>query len=229
MASRISLLTVLITLLLLTGVPVCSSEQVVRQYTSDSLGNNFYTNIELHGELIHITKFKYWLNEISTIPIGKETLGAIVNSGHILTVINDKNARFSAGRTRAPMTGDLINGKGASVEILFDGEVSEAGSHMVYNNSNELVEYTAIINFFHELVHAKHKMLGSWRYFDSEGQAIEEENIFRQQYGKKQQRVIGERVQVSGVPIETVSHVEPLNDHFYPMRVAPLTPPTNWR
>ena len=45
----------------------------------------------------------------------------------------------------------------------------------------QLIEYTAIQNLYHELAHAKHMMAGTWRYFDSERQAIEEENIFRRE------------------------------------------------
>lgn len=50
---------------------------------------------------------------------------------------------------------------------------------MVFNGRRELIQYTAVENLFHELAHARHKMNGTWRYFDSEKQAIEEENVFR--------------------------------------------------
>jgi hypothetical protein len=57
-------------------------------------------------------------------------------------------------------------------------------------------------NLFHELVHAKHLSNGTWRYFDSEGQAIEEENVFRQQHSDGQGlRPVSLRAAVDGEQI----------------------------
>jgi hypothetical protein len=77
---------------------------------------------------------------------------------------------------------------------------------MMYNNKKELIEYTAIQNLCHELGHAMHLMNGAWRYFASERQAIEEENILRSQLAKMMGRTPTQRFRVTGVPI---SEVEP--------------------
>jgi hypothetical protein len=68
-------------------------------------------------------------------------------------------------------------------------------------------------NLYHELAHAMHKMQGTWRYFNSEQQAIEEENIFRQQLAVLNEEHTQLRFGKSGIPIESVSmakitHVE---------------------
>ena len=63
----------------------------------------------------------------------------------------------------------------------------DTGSHRVYNRRFELIEFTALQNLYHELAHAMHQMQGTWRYFASEDQAIEEENIFRAELAQKKQ------------------------------------------
>ena len=192
-----------------------------RFYPNKTLGAEFCTNIELTGSLLHIAKFKFWLNEISRNPVGRETLLEIVRSGHTLSIAHADHARISAGRTMAPMTEKLINGQGESVEILFDGRITESGSHLVFNGEKELVEYTAVQNLFHELVHAKHKMKGTWRYFDSEGQAIEEENDFRAELARQQGKGPTKRSWKTGVPIESVVKVVDLARRHYPIRSNP--------
>jgi hypothetical protein len=88
------------------------------------------------------------------------------------------------------------------VEILFDARVPDKGSHWVYSHGNHLIEFTAIQNLYHELAHAKHLTNGTWRYANSEAQAIEEENVFRGQLSKKQgYRYFSYRVSIGGVQI----------------------------
>lgn len=176
-------------------------------YTHKSLGAEFCTNITLEGSLLHIAKFKHWLNEIDKVPHGRTTLEAIVASGHQLAIAHSSAARISAGRTQVPMSQNLINGNGEPVTILLDASVSEQGSHMVFNSRRELIEYTAVENLFHDLAHACPKMNGFWRYFHSEAQAIEEENIFRRQLAAMNGSPVTERVWKTGVPIESVVSV----------------------
>ncbi len=122
-----------------------------------------------------------WLDQIAQVDKGRQTLLAIILSGHQLTIKHSAIATLSAGRTIAPMTDDLINGKGASVTIIFDMNIPDSGSHQVYDDNIRLIEFNAIQNLYHELAHAMHQMNGTWRYFASEKQAIEEENIFRRE------------------------------------------------
>lgn len=136
-------------------------------------------NIVLVGTRKERQKLKRWLHDIAVVPVGYRTLKRIEASGHILTLKHSGAARLSSGRTIAPMTRDLINGKGADVTIIFDAKMSDSGSHRVFSAKSELIEFNAQQNLFHELAHAMHQMQGTWRYFDSEGQAIEEENKFR--------------------------------------------------
>jgi hypothetical protein len=130
----------------------------------------------------------------------------ISESGHELVIQHADFARISAGRIRAPMTMQLINGVGESVQIVFDARMDDNGTHFVYNDKNELIEYTAIQNLYHELAHAMHMMNGTWRYFASERQAIEEENIFRRQLAEIHDRIPTQRFRAKGLPI---SEIEP--------------------
>ncbi len=136
-------------------------------------------NIILMGTPKERQKLKRWLHDIAVVPKGYNTLKRIEASGHQLTIKHSNVARLSSGRTIAPMTNNLTNGVGADITIIFDANMSDRGTHRVFSAKNELIEFNAQQNLFHELAHAMHQMQGTWRYFDSERQAIEEENIFR--------------------------------------------------
>lgn len=141
-------------------------------------------NIKISGTRAQQNNFIRWLDGIAATQKGRNILNAIIHSGHQLHISHSSHAKLSAGRTIAPMTEDLINGRGASVSIIFDGNMTDRGSHFVYNNQLKLIEFNAYQNLFHELAHAAHQMNGTWRYFASEKQAIEEENIFRKEFAK---------------------------------------------
>ena len=141
-------------------------------------------SIELHGSAGQVLRMSAWLDQILQVPIGRETLDAVFASGNELLIRHSSWALHAAGRTLAPMTRNLTNKRGADVEIMFDARIPDGGSHRVYDKSYQSIEYTAVQNLFHELAHAKHLTNGTWRYFDSEGQAIEEENRFRAEYAK---------------------------------------------
>ena len=114
------------------------------------------------------------------------------------------------------MSANLTNGKGESVTILFSAHIQDSGSHMVYNAQRMLIEYTAIQNLYHELAHAMHMMKGSWRYFASEKQAIEEENIFRRDLASIQNTSVMERWRQNGVLISNVESIFVMSEWFGP-------------
>ena len=137
--------------------------------------------IVLVGTPSQVMRISAWLDDIFSVPHGRETLEAILNSGNQLTIRHSTWALDASGRTMAPVSDRLTNGHGADVEILFDARIPERGSHWVFDSDHQRIEFTAVHNLFHELAHAKHLTRGTWRYFDSEAQAIEEENRFRGQ------------------------------------------------
>lgn len=145
-----------------------------------------------------------WLDGIVITHKGRITLQKIINSGHQLTIRHSLAARLSAGRTIAPMTENLINGKGESVTITMDATMLDEGTHRVFNRHFSLIQFNAQQNLYHELAHAMHKMQGTWRYFNSEQQAIEEENIFRRELATLDGEPNNPRFGKSGVPIESV-------------------------
>jgi hypothetical protein len=177
---------------------------VSRRYFDDGFLKIIGANIVLKGHPDHIIKFTRWLDQIMLVPKGFQTLKSIADSGHELVIEHADIARISAGRTQGPMTMNLINGVGESVHIIFDARMDDIGTHMVYNGKKELIEYTAVQNLYHELAHAMHMMNGTWRYFASERQAIEEENIFRRQLAKMQGRTPTQRFRKNGVLISEV-------------------------
>ncbi|MCB0412751.1 MAG: hypothetical protein KDD50_00355 [Bdellovibrionales bacterium] len=138
-------------------------------------------SIVLEGTLKQRERLRRWIQQINLVPIGEETLSAIDSSNHQVLVRHSVDRLIVAGATLAPLSFNLTNGVGVDVEILFDCRIPDSGSHIVEGTDGRWIEFTAVENLFHELSHARHKATGNWRSFDSEGQAIEDENIFRQQ------------------------------------------------
>ncbi len=193
----------------LAGVAGAQEFQVIRRYFDDGMLKEFGANIILKGSPEHVIKFTRWLDQIAMVPKGYHTLMMISNTHHDLIIQHAEHARDSAGRTIAPMTMNLINGIGESVDIIFDARIGDRGTHMVFNEKMELIEYSAIQNLYHELAHAMHQMNGTWRYFDSETQAIEEENIFRTELAFINNLPPTQRYRVAGVMISEIEKPGP--------------------
>lgn len=140
--------------------------------------------IVLEGTPVQIAKLAFWLDDISGTEIGRETLESIHGSGNTVTIRHSEWALIASGRTLAPVSSRLIDGRGDDTTILFDARIPDSGSHIVFDSTRRPIEFSAVQNLFHELSHARHMTNGTWRYFDSEGQAIEEENRFRGQYAR---------------------------------------------
>jgi hypothetical protein len=168
---------------------------------TEQQGKSYGKNISLHGTPEQIDNLRKWLTQIASIPKGLDTLIQIQESGHKLFIYHSIYSMVSSGRTSAPASDNLINGKGESVDIHFNAKIPDSGSHLVFDNKRSPIEYTATQNLYHELAHALHMMKGTWRYFKSERQAIEEENIFRQQMALQKNKPFEERVFVSGMPV----------------------------
>ena len=193
----------------LASVAGAQEFQVCRRYYDDGMIKEFGANIILKGSPEHVIKFTRWLDQIAMVPKGYQTLMMISNSPHELVLQHANHARNSAGRTIAPMTMNLINGIGESVDIIFDARTGDRGSHMVFNEKMELIEFSAIQNLYHELAHAMHQMNGTWRYFASEEQAIEEENIFRTELAFLKNLPLTQRYRVAGVMISEIEKTTP--------------------
>lgn len=168
---------------------------------SEQDGISYGRNVSLHGTPTQIEKMRRWLAEIATVPKGIQTLLSIERSGHKLMIFHSGESMISSGKASAPLSGNLTNGRGESVDIYFNFNIPDDGSHRVFDTRRGPIEYTAIQNLYHELAHAMHMMNGTWRYAKSERQAIEEENVFRFQHSELNERPFFERVYVSGMPI----------------------------
>ncbi len=164
--------------------------------------NHYYgRNISLHGSKPQVERMRKWLRQIATVPKGLETLKAIQDSGHKLFIFHHRPSIISAGKTSAPVSENLINGNGESVDIYFNFDIPETGSHFARDSHRQPIPFTAVQNLYHELAHAMHMMNGTWLYFRSEGQAIAEENEFRAQQAALGGVVHVARVFKSGIPV----------------------------
>lgn len=161
-------------------------------------------NIILQGDVKQKRQITRWLHDIAVVPKGYATLKAIESSDHILTIKHSITARISSGRTIAPMTEKITNGIGDNVTILFDADMDDRGTHRVFGPGNKLIEFNSIQNLYHELAHAMHQMQGTWRYFASEKQAIEEENEFRIDLAKINKENPRLRSHLRGVKISSI-------------------------
>ena len=162
---------------------------------------NYGKSISLHASKKQVEKMRRWLSEIASVPKGLETLQAIDRSGHKLIITHSFYSIISSGKASAPMSSALIDGRGESVDIYFNFDIPDAGTHLVFDTHRRPIEYTAVQNLYHELAHAMHMMLGTWRYAHSERQAIMEENEFRRQQGDTANKRATKRYFVSGEPI----------------------------
>lgn len=142
--------------------------------------------IILKGPDKYLMRMINWLDEVQKTPIGKQTFQKIAECNNELLIYHDENAILGAGFTGAQKTTyDIFRpGIGADSYIRFDFRIPNTGSHRV-STGDSLIEYTAVQNIFHELVHAKHKNCGTFSRYNGEAQAIHEENIFRSQQAKK--------------------------------------------
>ena len=168
---------------------------------SDQEGKTYGRNISLQGTPAQVRKMRRWLEQIASVPKGYETLVSIQESGHKLMIFHSHQSMVSSGKASAPMSSNLINGVGESIDIYFNFNIPDSGSHWVFDSSRSKIEYRAIQNLYHELAHAMHMMNGTWAYAKSERQAIQEENIFRRQLAEIERQPYLERVYVSGAPI----------------------------
>lgn len=164
-------------------------------------GKTWGLNISLHASQLQVQRMRHWITQIAGVPIGMQTLEAIDRSGHKLIIVHSRYSMISSGKTSAPMSSALIDGRGESVDIYFNFDIPDKGSHLVFDTHRRPIEYTAVQNLFHELAHARHMMQGTWRYANSERQAIEAENEFRRQQALVTRQAFIQRVFVSGMPI----------------------------
>ena len=194
-------------LILAAGLMVCTTASsfdiglVPLHEFSDQETKAYGHNISLQGSIHQVTKMRRWLEQIASVPKGHQTLVEIEKSGHKLMIFHSPRSMISSGKASAPLSINLTNGIGESVDIFFNFDIPDAGSHRVFDTRRSPIEYTAIQNLYHELAHAMHMMNGTWRYARSERQAIEEENVFRRQLAELKREPFRERVYVAGVPI----------------------------
>lgn len=139
-----------------------------------------------------------WLAEIHSTPIGRRLFDDILSARHKLVIRHDPSSCLAAGWTWGRAGSSLWNGVGTEALIAFDFESPESGTHWAFGTDGNLIEFTAIQNVFHELVHAKHYMRGTFQPTRGEQQAIIEENLFRREYALAKGQKYSKRVHGKG-------------------------------
>ncbi len=138
--------------------------------------------IIFEASLVQTLKVKSWIMLIEQSNIGRKYLNFITSGNKQLIIRHNTYARMSAGKTLVPMTTATEDGRGVDeIEIELDLNMTLAGTHLVVGDNAELIHFVAPVNLFHEMSHAYHAMKGDFKA--SEVQAIQDENIFRQEWG----------------------------------------------
>ena len=96
---------------------------------SDQEGKAYGRNISLQGTPHQIRKMRRWLEQIAAVPKGYQTLVSIQESGHKLMIFHSRRSIISSGKASAPMSSNLINGIGESIDIYFNFDIPDGGSH----------------------------------------------------------------------------------------------------
>lgn len=120
------------------------------------------------------------LDQILENPLGAKLFADMGACGNKLLIYDDKSSLSGGGYAGAVRTSRRIfePGEGESAFIRFRFDQPLEGSHIVQATKGE-IPFTYIDNLFHELVHAKHLMCGTFSPRAAETQAIIEENEFR--------------------------------------------------
>lgn len=121
------------------------------------------------------------IQTIKKYPHGKSLFEDMARCQNTLLIIHDKSSINAGGYASAiRTTTDIFRpGVGADARIRFRFDMPDYGTHLVTSVNNEMIPFTALDILFHEMVHAKHIMCGTFSRGDAERQAIEEENLFR--------------------------------------------------
>jgi hypothetical protein len=123
------------------------------------------------------------INLIRQYPLGAKLFEDMANSQKTLLIVHDKSSISVGGYASAiRTTSDVFRpGVGADARIRFRFDMPDHGTHLVSAYNNQMIPFTALDILFHEMVHTKHIMSGTFARGNSERQAIEEENEFRKE------------------------------------------------
>jgi hypothetical protein len=138
-----------------------------------------------------------WLTEVAKTKIGNETLEKIESCGNTVYLRHKPESLAAGGTTEIELSRKMRNGEGVDAHIAMHLGIPDSGSHVVYDINHNEISFNALENFFHELAHARHAACGTLNIFNTEGQAIADENRFRL-----------ERANALGVPAQKRAFVE---------------------
>lgn len=137
--------------------------------------------LKLHSNPEVVAPMLDRLQTIRRYPLGEKLFADMARCGNSVVLVHDKASINAGGYASAdPSTSDIFRpGVGANARIRFRFDMPEHGTHLVSAVNGEMIPFSALDILFHELVHAKHIMCGTFSRGNSERQAIEEENLFR--------------------------------------------------
>ncbi len=143
-----------------------------------------YPNVFLCGSTAQRTRVMTWVDSLRRTESGEALWSAIRESPHFLLIMHSPRALMSAGKTLTPLSRALDDGRGVEPVIEMHLDMPDGGTHEVGAEDGGWVAFPALVNFVHELVHARHAMHGTMAIAATERQAIEGENVFRVEWAK---------------------------------------------
>jgi hypothetical protein len=96
--------------------------------------------IFLEGSPTQILQNSDWLDEIFLVLFGRQAIESIHDSSNQVTIRHSHWASIASGRTSAPISSNLTNGKGEQVIILFDLRIPDSGSQWVLDTFRKPTE-----------------------------------------------------------------------------------------
>ncbi len=128
------------------------------------------------------------LELLLSYPLGVSLFEDMKSCSNKLLIVDDKTSITDGGFAAAQnSTMDIFKpGLGADAHVRIRFDMPDHGTHLVKATDGTWIPFLAIDILFHELVHAKHIMCGTFSKYNGEKQAIEEENQFRKERGETQ-------------------------------------------
>lgn len=151
---------------------------------AETVDLQYSSNIIIRADRPIAEKILKLIQTADMTAVGKSLFTDIRNSKNKLLIEHNVFAVDSAGITYMSMRSDLITpGKGVDANIQMNFLMPDSGSHIVYKCGGGKIAFTALVNFVHELRHARDGMTGNFIGHMFEKDAVATENALRAELG----------------------------------------------
>ena len=153
---------------------------------------SLFRNIEIKGSTQEVQQIESALSQAYQTKIGQKLIDNIQSSNHTLTIEHQTEVLRVAGRVLFPLSQKASNGTGVDATLNFHFFMPEHGAHEILTCQYGRAPFMYMENFIHELKHASDALNGNiiWHRFEED--AVDMENIFRQEKGLDYQRCLSD-------------------------------------